>query len=68
MQAVTLAWTGAALIALGSSIFGVGVARVLWAQDLKQAERIDLIRSKTEQSLRNLIEIKDRHIQILEAR
>jgi hypothetical protein len=45
--------------------FGVGVARVLWAEDLQQARRIDAIRSETEGHLREQIRTLESQISIL---
>lgn len=55
---------GAATIALGSAILGVGMARLIWADDLKQAIYIDEIRSKTENNLRELIAIQETQLKL----
>lgn len=62
MDAFVLAYLGAAILAVGSATFGVGLARVLWAEDLKWAQQIDAIRSKTEVSLRERIAIQARRL------
>ena len=66
MTAATLAYLGAIGIAMMSSLFGVGIARLLWANDLKFAQQIetrrkeiDVIRDQTESSLRKTIEIQE---------
>lgn len=51
-----LAAFAAAGIAMVSACFGVGMARLLWADDLKHAQSIDEIRSRTESSLRQTID------------
>lgn len=61
-SAAQLAVFGAIGIALLSACFGVGVARLLWAEDLAQAQRIDAIRSRTEVHLRNLIALHEKQI------
>lgn len=73
INVVTIAWLGAVGIAMCSAIFGVGVARVLWADDLRHSKHIDEIRNKTEASLRKTIEHleatishKNRTIEILQ--
>lgn len=56
MPAATLAWAAAAGIAMCSAMFGAAITRVFWYSDastkLEQAQRLDEIRSRTEQSLR----------------
>lgn len=63
-SAVILAYLGAGLIAVSSATFGVGLARVLWADDLKRAQRIDEIRSRTELSLRSQIDSLKRQLDL----
>lgn len=62
MSAAILSYIGAVLIAANSALFGVGMARLIWADDLKHAQRIDKIRSKTEDYLRNQIESMQRQL------
>lgn len=73
MQALGLAAWGAAAVAIAAALFGVGIARMVWAEDLRNAQshlesarRIDEIRSQTEQSLRDHIATLERHVQILQ--
>lgn len=47
MNAVILAALSAAIIALASGAFGVGVARLVWAHDLQRARHIAEIRDRT---------------------
>lgn len=61
-QTVLFAQLSAAGLAMISAIFGVGMARLLWAQDLKFAQDIDTRRSKIEASLRKIIESQKREI------
>ena len=58
MQAVHLAIFSAIGIAMFSAAFGVGIARLIWADDLQHAQRIDEIRSRTEAALRSRIKIQ----------
>lgn len=46
---------GAAILAMAGAFFGAVSARLFWAEDLKQAQRIDEIRSGTEAALRKQI-------------
>jgi hypothetical protein len=50
---------GASLLAMAGTFFGVVTARMVWADDLKHARRIDEIRSRTEASLRSRIETQE---------
>ena len=50
----------AALLAMVSAGFGVAFARLVWAQDLKQAQQLRLIWDKTEKAMREHIEIQER--------
>jgi hypothetical protein len=47
MAPYVLAYLGAALIAASSATFGAALARAIWADDLKHAQRIDAIRAKS---------------------
>ena len=59
-----LAYFGAAGIAMMSALFGVGIARLIWDDDLKHAQRIDEIRSRTEVALRNTITSLERQLEL----
>lgn len=65
MSALVLAYAGAAVIAIASASFGVGIARIIWADDLKHAQHIDEIRSRTEAYQKSTIESLQRQIDIL---
>lgn len=67
-SAAFLAIFSAVAIAIASAAFGVGIARVFWADDLSRAKRIDEIRSRTETSLRDKIAAKEGIIRILQER
>lgn len=54
----------AMLLALAGAFFGVCIARLVWADDLKQAQRIDAIRSRTEVALRGQIAALEKHLAI----
>ncbi len=75
MSALFLAYFGAGAIALGSAIFGVGIARMFWADDLAHVQAIeakrkdtDLIKDQIEHSLRETIKALDGTIRILKER
>jgi hypothetical protein len=57
----------AVLLAMVGALFGAGMARLLWADDLKQAKRIDEIRSRTEASLQRTIAAHEATIKALQA-
>lgn len=57
----------AMLLAMVGALFGAGMARLLWADDLKQAQRIDEIRSRTEASLMRTITAHEATIKALQA-
>ena len=61
---VILAYCGAAAIAMASAVFGVGIARLIWAEDLTHARRIDELRSQTETHLRSQIKSMERIIEM----
>lgn len=65
MSVAVFAAFAAAGLAMLSATFGVAMARLVWAEDLKHAQRIDEIRSRTEISLKNTIESLERQIAIL---
>lgn len=65
MHAFGMAVSAAAVIAMASAMFGVGMARMLWADDLKRARLIDEIRSRTEVHLRGTITALEKQIEIL---
>ena len=54
----------AAALSMVSAMFGVGMARMLWADDLKHAQSIDEIRSRTEASLRRTIDALQKQLEI----
>lgn len=62
MGPVILAYCAAGFISVSSAVFGVALARLVWADDLKHAREIDVIRSKTEIQLRNYIKILEDQI------
>lgn len=64
-HALPLVFWSAILLVMAGSLFGVSMARVLWADDLHQARSIDEIRSRTEKSLREQVAILQEHIRIL---
>lgn len=66
ISALHMAMWSAIVLAMCGAVFGVCVARLLWADDLKQAQTIDAIRSDTEASLRKSIAAMDRTIRILQ--
>ncbi len=56
----------AVLLAIAGSLFGAGMARLLWADDLRHAQEIDAIRSRTENALRSTIASLERQVAILQ--
>lgn len=73
MQAFGLAVSGAAVVAICSAFFGVTLARLVWAEDLRSAQfkletaqQIDEVRSRTEGYMRNEISSLKKHIEILQ--
>lgn len=63
-----LAVLGAVIIATGAAAFGVGMARMLWAEDLRHTQRLEETRRKTEAHLRNSIVAQAETIVILKRR
>jgi hypothetical protein len=59
---------GAALLAMAGASFGVVMARMIWADDLKQAQHIDEIRSRTQQHMERQIEAMQGTIEIYKQR
>ena len=55
----------AALLAIAGALFGVGMAKLLWSEDLQHAQQIDEIRSETEGHLRGTIDALEGQIRIL---
>jgi len=55
---------GAAFLAMVGAFFGLVMARLIWAEDLKQAQSIDVIRSKTEIALRSQIDSLERQLAV----
>lgn len=64
-SAMTFSMLAAALLVSAGAFFGVITTRVLWADDLKQAQRIDEIRSQTEKHLRGQIDALQEQITLL---
>lgn len=54
------------LLVAGGAFFGIIAARVLWAEDLQHAQRIDEIRSRTQKALEGTIESLRKQITICE--
>lgn len=48
---VVMAAFGAAFIAMAGALFGVGIARTIWAQDLVHVQRLRTMWDKTETAL-----------------
>jgi hypothetical protein len=67
-QVAQLAVSAAVVLCIASTVFGVAMARLMWAEDLQHATRIDEIRSQTEQHLMNQIKSLESHIRILEGK
>lgn len=65
---VILAFCGAALIAMGSSLFGVGVARMFWADDLRETKHLETYWKDENTSLKESISAQDKTIAILKER
>lgn len=65
MTWVTLPFIGAMILGGTGALFGVGMARMIWADDLVAARRIDEIRSREEMALRSIIETQKNVIEIL---
>ena len=67
MSAIYTAGFAAAAIAMAGAVFGATIARVFWAEDLKHAQRIDAIRSQTEEHLRDQIKAMEKTISVLKS-
>lgn len=65
MSAVPFAGFAAAALAMVGAMFGVAMARLIWADDLKHAQRIDEIRSRTEVHLKDHIKALENQIKLL---
>ena len=72
IRASHLALFGAMLLSMGGALFGIGVARALWADDLRRTEELKVYwdnsrtaMESTIDSLRRNIETKDRRIEML---
>jgi hypothetical protein len=65
---MVLAAFSAAALAMCSAVFGVGIARVFWAEQLRHARSIDEIRSRTEGLLRSTIESLNRQVEVLKSK
>lgn len=62
MSVVTLAWTAGCAIAMSSAIFGVLVARMVWADDLRHAQELKSSWDRQKQSYETIIGYKDQSI------
>lgn len=65
MSLVVPAAFGAALLAMAGAVFGVSMARIMWADDLKNAQQIDEIRSRTQSHMEGQIKAQQKTIDIL---
>jgi len=64
-DALRFAIPAAIVLAIAGVIFGIAIARLVWAQDLEQAQSIDRIRSRTEAAMRGTIETQEKIIAAL---
>lgn len=64
MDYLTLPALAAAAIAIASAMFGAGMARVIWADDLRHAMEIDEIRSQTEGYLQSQIKSLEETVEV----
>lgn len=62
---MSLVILGAALIAVGGGMFGVGAARILWAQDLHHVLKLKVSWEKSRTAMENTIDSQDRTIDAL---
>lgn len=58
----------AALLAIAGAFFGVCMARMLWAHDLKHTQDLRRIWDRTELAMRGTIELQQRQIETLKSR
>jgi hypothetical protein len=63
-HAAQAAILGAVLLAIGSSAFGVGIARMTWADDLRRSRELRAIWDKSEKAMRSTIDSQKRTIEI----
>lgn len=56
----------AVLLAMCGALFGAGMARLLWAENLTQAQQIDAIRNESENHLRRTIAALERTVDALQ--
>ncbi len=68
MDAARLVIPAAMVLVMASAFFGVVLARMVWADDLKHALRIDALRKQTEEHLRNTIESLERQLKLTQKR
>lgn len=67
-SAALLAIWSSVVLAMAGSFFGVCLARLLWAEDLKFAKHIDEIRSRTAVARESIIKTQAETIAILKHR
>ena len=68
MSALTITILGAILIVVGGGAFGVGTARLLWAEDLHRAQELHQIWDRTKAAMSSTIASQDEMITLLKAR
>lgn len=68
LSAAHLAIFSAAALATVSALFGVFIARAVWADDLKHAQRLRDIWERTYSSMSRTIELQNNTINILHQR
>lgn len=56
---------GAALLAMVGAIFGVCIARLLWADDLRHAYSLRETSRKTEDALHSIVQSQSKQIELL---
>lgn len=57
---------GAAALAMVGAFFGLCVARLMWADDLRHAQHLRQIWDESEKAMRETIEIQQRRIEFYE--
>ena len=68
MHALIPAVLAVTVVAMSSAALGVMVARLVWSEDLRNAEEIKKITDRTEASLRRQIAVQTETIAILRSR
>lgn len=68
MNAAIPAVLAASILAFSGAFFGVTIARLTWADDLKHAQRIDEIRTRTQGHMERQIEAQQQTIDIYKKR